>query len=145
MITGKIINIKKGQFVSPEAMKFPIEKVFATGNHNVWLCERGFTFGYNDLIVDATSIPRLKQHGVPVVMDCTHSVQAPNKSAGVSGGNPQFIETMARYAAATEAEGLFIEVHPDPKNALSDSATMLQMDLLHGILDKVMRIRKSLS
>lgn len=143
--TGKTINIKKGQFVSPEAMKFPVEKVRATGNQHVWLCERGFTFGYEDLIVDVTSIPRLKQHGVPVVMDCTHSVQAPNKSAGISGGNPQFIETMARYAAVTEADGLFIEVHPDPKNALSDSATMLQIDLLEKILEKVIRIRKSVS
>ena len=143
--TGKTINIKKGQFVSPEAMKFPVEKVRATGNQHVWLCERGFTFGYEDLVVDVTSIPRLKQHGVPVVMDCTHSVQAPNKSAGISGGNPQFIETMARYAAVTEADGLFIEVHPDPKNALSDSATMLQLDLLEKILEKVIRIRKSIS
>jgi len=141
--TGKIVNIKKGQFVSPEAMKFPVQKVQATGNKNVWLCERGFTFGYEDLIVDVTSIPRLKQHGVPVVMDCTHSVQAPNKSSGVSGGNPQFIETMARYAAVTEADGLFIETHPDPKNALSDSSTMLQLDRLKSILERVMLIRNA--
>ncbi len=141
--TGKTINIKKGQFVSPEAMKYPVQKVQATGNHKVWLCERGFTFGYEDLIVDATSIPRLKQHGVPVVMDCTHSVQAPNKSSGVSGGHPQFIETMARYAAVTEADGLFIETHPDPENALSDSSTMLQLDRLYAILEKVIRIRKA--
>ncbi len=141
--TGKIINIKKGQFVSPEAMKFPVQKVQATGNQNVWICERGFTFGYEDLIVDATVIPRLKKHGVPVVMDCTHATQVPNQDAGVSGGNPEYISTLALVAAATGADGLFIEVHPDPKNALSDSATMLQIDLLHGILEKVMRVRQA--
>lgn len=142
--TGKIVNIKKGQFVSPEAMKYPIEKVQATGNKNVWVCERGFTFGYEDLIVDATVIPRLRKHGVPVVMDCTHSTQVPNQMTGVSGGNPEFIETIALVAAATGADGLFIETHPEPAKALSDASTMLQMDLLYGILDKVMRIRKAL-
>lgn len=142
--TGKIVNIKKGQFVSPEAMKYPVEKVLATGNKNVWVCERGFTFGYEDLVVDATVIPRLKKHGVPVVMDCTHATQVPNQTSGVSGGNPEFIETIALVAAATGADGLFIETHPDPANALSDASTMLQLDLLHGILDKVMRIRKAL-
>ncbi len=142
--TGKIINIKKGQFVSPEAMKYPVEKVKATGNQKVWLCERGFTFGYDDLIVDATVIPRLKKHGVPVVMDCTHSVQVPNQSSGVSGGNPEFIETIARFAAATGADGLFIETHPDPKHAKSDASTMLHLDLLEGILEKVVKIRKAL-
>ena len=142
--TGKIVNIKKGQFVSPEAMKYPVEKVLATGNRNVWVCERGFTFGYEDLIVDATVIPRLKKHGVPVVMDCTHSTQVPNQTTGVSGGNPEFIETIALVPAATGADGLFIETHPDPAHALSDASTMLQLDLLHGILDKVMRIRKAL-
>jgi 2-dehydro-3-deoxyphosphooctonate aldolase (KDO 8-P synthase) len=143
--TGKVVNIKKGQFVSPEAMKFPAQKVTATGNQNVWLCERGFTFGYEDLIVDVTSIPRLRKHGYPVVMDCTHSVQAPNKSSGVSGGNREFIETMALYAAVTGADGLFIETHPDPANALSDAATMLHLDALESILMKVMTVRKSLS
>jgi 2-dehydro-3-deoxyphosphooctonate aldolase (KDO 8-P synthase) len=138
------VNIKKGQFVSPEAMQYPVEKVKATGNQNVWICERGFTFGYKDLIVDATVIPRLKVHGVPVVMDCTHSLQVPNNDGGVSGGNPKFIETIARVAVVTEADGLFIETHPSPKNALSDSATMLQMDQLHGILETVMRIRKAI-
>jgi 2-dehydro-3-deoxyphosphooctonate aldolase (KDO 8-P synthase) len=143
--TGKIVNIKKGQFVSPEAMRHPIEKVMSTGNHNVWVCERGFSFGYEDLIVDPTSIPRLKKHGVPVVMDCTHSVQVPNQSSGVSGGNPEFIETMALLAAATCADGLFIETHPDPRNALSDSSSMLHLDSLYDILYKVMRIRQALS
>ena len=143
-MTGRTVNIKKGQFVSPEAMKYPIEKVKATGNQNVWVCERGFSFGYEDLIVDATVIPRLKKHGVPVVMDCTHSTQVPNQSSGVSGGNPEFIETIARVAAATGADGLFIETHPEPAKALSDASTMLKLDLLEGILDYVQRIRKAL-
>ncbi|HEY3387439.1 MAG TPA: 3-deoxy-8-phosphooctulonate synthase [Saprospiraceae bacterium] len=142
--TGKVINIKKGQFVSPEAMKYPVEKVLATGNKNVWVCERGFTFGYEDLIVDATVIPRLKKHGVPVVMDCTHSTQVPNQMTGVSGGNPEFIETIALVAAATGADGLFIETHPEPAKALSDASTMLQLDLLQGILEKVVRVRQAL-
>jgi 2-dehydro-3-deoxyphosphooctonate aldolase (KDO 8-P synthase) len=143
-MTGKTINIKKGQFVSPEAMKYPIEKVMATGNHDVWVCERGFSFGYEDLVVDATVIPRLKKHGVPVVMDCTHSVQVPNQSEGISGGNPEYIETIALVAAATGADGLFIETHPDPKNALSDASSMLKLDDLYPILSKVMRIREAL-
>ena len=144
-LTGKTVNIKKGQFVSPEAMKYPIDKVFSTGNHDVWVCERGFSFGYADLIVDATTIPRLKKHGVPVVMDCTHSVQVPNQTSGVSGGNPEFIETIARVAAATGADGLFIETHPEPERALSDASSMLQLDLLYDILVKVMRIRQALA
>ncbi|MEO6130366.1 MAG: 3-deoxy-8-phosphooctulonate synthase [Saprospiraceae bacterium] len=142
--SGKIVNIKKGQFVSPEAMKYPIEKVIATGNHNVWVCERGFSFGYEDLIVDATAMPRLKKHGVPVVMDCTHSLQIPNHNSGISGGNPEFIETIARVAAATGADGLFIETHPEPKSALSDGSSMLQLDLLYDILTNVMKIRLAL-
>ena len=143
--SGKIVNIKKGQFISPEAMKYPVEKVMSTGNKNVWICERGFTFGYDDLIVDATVIPRLKKHNVPVVLDCTHSLQAPNQSSGITGGNPEFIETLALVAAATGADGLFIETHPSPSTALSDGATMLQLDSLYSILQKVIRIRESLS
>ena len=142
--TGKAVNIKKGQFVSPEAMKYPIEKVQSTGNKNVWVCERGFSFGYEDLIVDATVVPRLRKHGVPVVMDCTHSTQVPNQMTGVSGGNPEYIETIALVAAATGADGLFIEAHPDPANAKSDASTMLQLDLLKGILEKVIKVRKAL-
>lgn len=125
-------------------MKYPVEKVIATGNHNVWICERGFSFGYEDLIVDATVIPRLKKHGVPVVMDCTHSLQVTNQNSGISGGNPEYIETIAKVAAATGADGLFIETHPDPRNALSDSSSMLQLDQLYDILSKVMRIRQAL-
>jgi 2-dehydro-3-deoxyphosphooctonate aldolase (KDO 8-P synthase) len=142
--TGKGVNIKKGQFLSPEAMKFPIEKVQSTGNKNVWVCERGNSFGYSDLIVDATSISRLKQLGVPVIMDCTHSVQKPNRTEGVTGGDPSLIETIALSAIATGADGFFMEVHPDPKSAKSDPHTMLQLDKLEGILNKAMKIRKSL-
>ena len=142
--SGKGVNIKKGQFVSPEAMKFPLEKVQSTGNHNVWLCERGFTLGYENLVVDATSIARMKKHGVPVVMDCTHSLQEPNKAEGVSGGNPEMIETVALSAIATGADGLFIETHPDPAKALSDGQSMLPLERLEAILEKVVKIRKAL-
>jgi 2-dehydro-3-deoxyphosphooctonate aldolase (KDO 8-P synthase) len=142
--TGKGVNVKKGQFVSPEAMKFAVEKVKSTGNNNVWLCERGFSFGYNDLIVDATAIARLKTHGVPVVMDCTHSVQKPNTTHGVTGGDPSMIETIALSAAATGADGFFIETHPNPAEAQSDPHTMLQLDKLEGILTKAMRVRKAI-
>lgn len=142
--TGKGVNIKKGQFLSPEAMKFPVEKVQSTGNNNVWVCERGVSFGYSDLIVDATAIHRLKQLGVPVIMDCTHSVQKPNKTEGVTGGDPSLIETIALSAMATGADGFFIETHPDPKSAKSDPHTMLQLNKLEGILTKAMNIRKAL-
>ncbi len=142
--TGKGVNIKKGQFLSPEAMHFPVEKVQSTGNPNVWVCERGVSFGYSDLIVDATSIHRLKKHGVPVIMDCTHSVQKPNKTEGVTGGDPSLIETIALSAMATGADGFFIETHPDPKSAKSDPHTMLQLDKLENILTKAMNIRKAL-
>lgn len=142
--TGKGINIKKGQFLSPEAMKFPVEKVQSTGNSGVWVCERGVSFGYSDLIVDATAIHRLRALGVPVIMDCTHSVQKPNKTEGVTGGDPSLIETIARSAAATGADGFFIETHPDPKTAQSDPHTMLQLDKLRGILEKSLKIRHAL-
>lgn len=142
--TGKGVNIKKGQFLSPEAMKFPVEKVQSTGNENVWVCERGVTFGYGDLIVDATAIHRLKVHGVPVIMDCTHSVQKPNKTEGVTGGDPSLIETIALSAVATGADGFFIETHPDPKSAKSDPHTMLLLDKLRPILEKAMKIRNAL-
>lgn len=142
--TGKGINIKKGQFLSPEAMQFPLEKVQSTGNNKVWLCERGVTHGYENLIVDATSIARMKKLGVPVVMDCTHALQQPNKSEGVSGGNPEMIETVALSAVATGADGLFIETHPDPSSALSDGKSMLQIDLLEQILTRAVKVRKAL-
>jgi 2-dehydro-3-deoxyphosphooctonate aldolase (KDO 8-P synthase) len=142
--TGCTVNIKKGQFLSPEAMKFAIDKVHSTGNEKAWVCERGTTFGYNDLIVDATSIYRMKKLGAPVVMDCTHSVQKPNQTSGVTGGDPELIETIAISAIATGADGLFLEVHPEPHKAASDPFTMLQLDKLEGILEKCIKIRNAL-
>ena len=143
--TGLGVNIKKGQFMSPDSMKFAVEKVLSTKNKNVWLCERGNSFGYNDLIVDATSIFQMKQHGVPVIMDCTHSVQKPNQLSGVTGGNPALIEAIALSAVATGANGLFIETHPDPSNAKSDPYTMLKLNKLEEILIKVMKIKNALN
>lgn len=142
--TGKGVNIKKGQFLSPEAMKWPVEKVRSTGNVKVWACERGVSFGYSDLIVDATSVARMKKLGVPVIMDCTHSVQKPNRTEGVTGGDPELIETIALSAIATGADGFFIETHPNPLSAQSDPYTMLEMSKLEGILEKCMAVRNSL-
>ena len=140
--TGKVVNVKKGQFVSGEAMKFASNKIINAGNNRVILTERGNSFGYTDLIVDYRNIPIMKNHGVPVVMDCTHSLQQPNQSSGVTGGNPQMIETIAKAAIATGADGLFIETHPDPSCALSDGANMLKLDLLEDLLIKLIAIRK---
>ncbi len=142
--TGLPINIKKGQFLAPESMKFAIEKVQSTGNKNAMVCERGTTFGYSDLVVDSTAITRLRQLDVPVIMDCTHAVQKPNQTEGVTGGNPEMIEALALAAAANGVDGLFIETHPDPASALSDPYTMLQLDKLETILKKVIKIRKAL-
>ena len=141
--TGKIVNVKKGQFVSGEAMKFAVEKINKAGNKKVILTERGTTFGYQDLIVDYRNIPLMKAHGVPVVMDCTHSLQQPNQTSGVTGGNPQLIGTIAKAAIATGANGLFIETHPNPSKALSDGANMLQLDLLESLLTELVRIRQA--
>ncbi len=143
--TGKGVNIKKGQFLSPESMRFAHEKAATSGASEVWLTERGTTFGYHDLIVDATSIKRMKYHGAPVIMDCTHAVQKPNQTSGVTGGDPEMIETIAMHAVATGADGLFLEVHPDPSSAKSDPHTMLQIDKLEGILEKCMKIKQALS
>ena len=140
--TGKIINVKKGQFVSGPSMKFAVEKIKNTGNDKILLTERGTTFGYQDLVVDYRNIPWMQATGVPVVMDCTHSLQQPNQSAGVTGGNPQLIGTIARAAIATGAEGLFIETHPDPASAKSDGANMLRLDLLEDLLVQLVKIRK---
>ena len=143
--TGKGVNIKKGQFLSPEAMKWPVEKVRSTGNQKVWACERGVSFGYSDLIVDATSVARMKDLGVPVIMDCTHSVQKPNRTEGVTGGDPRLIETIALSAIATGADGFFIETHPEPHTAQSDPYTMLELKQLRPILEKCLKIRAALS
>jgi len=141
--TGKVVNVKKGQFVSGEAMKFAVEKIKQAGNNQVILTERGTTFGYQDLVVDYRNIPIMRGHGVPVVMDCTHSLQQPNQTSGVTGGNPKLIGTIAKAAIATGADGLFIETHPDPSKALSDGANMLQLDLLEDLLEQLVRIREA--
>ena len=143
--TGLTINIKKGQYMSHDSMQFALEKVVSTGNKNVWLCERGNSFGYNDLIVDATAITKLKKHGYPVVMDCTHAVQKPNQTSGVTGGDPSLISSIVYSAVANGTDGLFIETHPDPNNAKSDPHTMLKLDLLYPILKKALAIRKAIS
>ncbi|OQP63338.1 3-deoxy-8-phosphooctulonate synthase [Niastella vici] len=141
--TGKIVNVKKGQFVSGPSMKFAVEKIVKAGNENVMLTERGNTFGYQDLVVDYRNITWMKEHGVPVIMDCTHSLQQPNQTTGVTGGNPQLIGTIASAAIATGADGLFIETHPNPAVAKSDGANMLKLDLLEGLLQKLVKIRKA--
>ncbi len=142
--TGKIVNIKKGQFLSPDAMQFAAQKVADAGNRNIMLTERGTTFGYTDLVVDFRGIPQMQQFGYPVVMDATHSLQQPNQSSGVTGGMPALIETIAKAAIAVGADGLFIETHPEPAKAKSDGANMLQLDLLEGLLARLIRIRQAI-
>jgi len=141
--TGKVVNVKKGQFLSGPAMKFAAEKIRQAGNDKVMLTERGTTFGYQDLVVDFRNIPWMKEHGTPVVMDVTHALQQPNLTTGVTGGNPQMIETIAKAAIATGADGLFIETHPNPSVAKSDGANMLKLDLLEDLLQKLVKIRKA--
>ena len=142
--TNKIVNVKKGQFLSGPSMKFAVEKIKEAGNQQVWLTERGNSFGYQDLIVDYRNITWMKEHNVPVIMDCTHSLQQPNQSSGITGGNPQLIETIAKAAIATGADGLFIETHPNPSEAKSDGANMLPLHLLEPLLEKLTRIRKAI-
>jgi 2-dehydro-3-deoxyphosphooctonate aldolase (KDO 8-P synthase) len=141
--TGKIINVKKGQFLSGPAMKFAAEKIQKAGNNKIILTERGNSFGYQDLIVDYRNIPLMQELGAPVVVDCTHSLQQPNQPGGVTGGNPKLISTIAMAAIATGADGLFIETHPDPAHALSDGATMLRLDLLEELLMRLIKLKKS--
>ncbi|HEX7755791.1 MAG TPA: 3-deoxy-8-phosphooctulonate synthase [Niabella sp.] len=141
--TGKVVNIKKGQFLSGPSMKFAADKVREAGNEQVILTERGNTFGYQDLVVDFRNIPWMKEHGTPVVMDCTHSLQQPNQTSGVTGGNPELIGTIARAAIATGADGLFIETHPNPAVAKSDGANMLKLDYLEPLLQQLVKIRKA--
>ncbi|MBP1614347.1 MAG: 3-deoxy-8-phosphooctulonate synthase [Bacteroidetes bacterium] len=143
--TGKIINIKKGQFLSPMSMQFAADKVVEAGNENVMITERGTTFGYQDLVVDFRGIPQMKTFGFPVIMDVTHSLQQPNQTSGVTGGMPQLIETVAKAAIAVGADGLFIETHENPAVAKSDGANMLQLDLLEGLLTKLIRIRMAIN
>jgi 2-dehydro-3-deoxyphosphooctonate aldolase (KDO 8-P synthase) len=139
--TGKIVNVKKGQFTSGPAMKFAVEKIRKAGNEKIILTERGNSFGYQDLVVDFRNIPWMQEHGVPVVMDCTHSLQQPNQSSGVTGGNPQLIGTISKAAIASGADGLFIETHPNPAVAKSDGANMLKLDLLENLLGQLVRLR----
>lgn len=142
--TGKIVNIKKGQFLSPGAMQFAAQKVVDAGNRQVMLTERGTTFGYTDLVVDYRGIPQMQAFGFPVVMDVTHSLQQPNQTSGVTGGMPALIETIAKAAIAVGADGLFIETHPEPAVAKSDGANMLRLDLLEGLLTRLIRIREAI-
>ncbi len=141
--TNKIVNVKKGQFLSGEAMKFAVDKIRDAGNDKILLTERGTTFGYQDLVVDYRNIPIMQSHDVPVVMDCTHSLQQPNQTSGVTGGNPQMIGTIAKAAVAVGADGLFIETHPNPSIAKSDGANMLKLDLLEELLKQLVKIRKA--
>lgn len=142
--TGKIVNIKKGQFLSAGAMRFAADKVVEAGNDQVMLTERGTTFGYQDLIVDYRGIPKMQTFGFPVILDVTHSLQQPNQTTGVTGGMPQLIETVAKAGVAVGVDGLFMETHEDPAVAKSDGANMLKLDLLEGLLAKLVRIRQVL-
>lgn len=142
--TNKVINIKKGQFLSGSSMAFAVDKVKDSGNDQVMLTDRGSMFGYQDLIVDFRSIPEMQSFGVPVIMDCTHSLQQPNQTSGVTGGKPELITTISKAAIAVGADGLFIETHPEPLKAKSDGANMLNLDLLEEVLTKLVRIRQAI-
>jgi 2-dehydro-3-deoxyphosphooctonate aldolase (KDO 8-P synthase) len=146
--TGKIVNVKKGQFVSGEAMKFAVDKIRnavlrQAQDQKIMLTERGTTFGYQDLVVDYRNIPAMQALNVPVIMDVTHALQQPNQTSGVTGGNPQLIGTIAKAAVASGADGIFIETHPEPSKALSDGANMLKLDLLENLLQQLVKIRKA--
>ena len=141
--TGKCVSLKKGQFLSPEAMQFAVEKVHDSGNEKTAIIERGNSFGYTDMVVDFRGIPTMQKYA-PVILDVTHSLQQPNQSSGVTGGRPELIETIAKAGIAVGADGLFIETHPNPKVALSDGANMLQLDKLEDLLAKLTRIREAI-
>ncbi len=142
--TGKVVNIKKGQFLSPAAMQFAMGKVVESGNDNVLLTERGTTFGYQDLVVDFRGIPTMQALGAKVVLDCTHSLQQPNQTSGVTGGRPALIATIARAGIAAGADGLFIETHPRPAEAQSDGANMLPLEKLEPLLKRLVQIREAI-
>jgi len=143
--TGKVVNIKKGQFLSGASMKFAIDKVLSTGNKKILLTERGSMFGYNDLVVDYRNIPEMKQTGFPVIVDVTHSLQQPNQSSGVTGGNPEMIETIAKAGIAVGADGIFLETHPNPAQAKSDGANMLNLAMLEPLLEKLVALKKTVN
>jgi 2-dehydro-3-deoxyphosphooctonate aldolase (KDO 8-P synthase) len=138
--TGKFINLKKGQFMSPESMQFAVQKVKDSGNENVWITDRGTQFGYQDLIVDFRGLPVMKEFA-PTVLDVTHSLQQPNQSSGVTGGRPESIETLSRAGIVTGVDGLFLETHYDPSTAKSDGANMLDLKHLEGLLTRLSRLR----
>ncbi|MFT4522834.1 MAG: 2-dehydro-3-deoxyphosphooctonate aldolase (KDO 8-P synthase) [Bacteroidia bacterium] len=142
--TGKVVNIKKGQFAAASAMKFALQKVVESGNNQILLTERGTMFGYGDIVVDYRGIVEMKSFGYPVVMDITHSLQQPNTAEGVTGGKPQLIETIAKAAIAVGADGLFIETHPDPKNAKSDGANMLPLEQFEGLITKMLTLKQTI-
>jgi 2-dehydro-3-deoxyphosphooctonate aldolase (KDO 8-P synthase) len=139
--TGKTVSVKKGQFMSAEAMQYAVDKIRQSGNEKVMLIERGTTFGYQDLVIDYRGIPVMQSFKVPVVLDCTHSLQQPNQASGVTGGQPALIETVAKAAIAVGTDGLFIETHPNPSEAKSDGANMLPLDRLEGLLERLSAIR----
>jgi 2-dehydro-3-deoxyphosphooctonate aldolase (KDO 8-P synthase) len=143
-LTGKTVSVKKGQFLSPGAMQFAIQKVRDSGNSKVLITERGTMFGYHDLVVDYRGIPEMQSFGIPVVLDITHSLQEPNQQAGVTGGRPDMIGTIARAGVAAGVDGIFIETHPDPFSAKSDGANMLPLSELKGLLSKLVQIRKTI-
>lgn len=143
--TGKAVNIKKGQFLSAEAMQFAVNKVRESGNNKVLLTERGTTFGYQDLLVDYRGIPVMKKMNVPVILDITHSLQQPNQASGVTGGKPELIGTIARAGIAVGADGIFIETHPNPAEAKSDGANMLKLDLLEALLTKLVLLKQTIN
>lgn len=143
--TGKVVNIKKGQFLAPESMQFAVNKVKESGNNRVWVTDRGNMFGYQDMVVDFRGIPKMKKFDVPVIMDITHSLQQPNQSSGVTGGEPEMIETIGKAAIASGADGIFIETHFDPANAKSDGANMLHLDKLEELMEKLIRVRRAVT
>jgi 2-dehydro-3-deoxyphosphooctonate aldolase (KDO 8-P synthase) len=142
--TGKVVNVKKGQFMSPEAMKYAVDKIRQSGNDNIFLTERGVTFGYQDLVIDYRGLPVMQSFGVPVVLDCTHSLQQPNQASGVTGGRPALIETVAKAGIAVGVDGLFIETHPRPAEAKSDAANMLPLERLEPMLERLVKIRAAI-
>ena len=143
--TGKVVNVKKGQFLAPESMKFAVDKIRAAENDNVMLTERGSMFGYQDLVIDYRGIPVMQQNRVPVILDITHSLQQPNQSSGVTGGRPELIGLVAKAGIAVGVDGLFVETHPDPANAKSDGANMLHLDRLEELLVRLLAIRAAIA
>ncbi len=142
--TGKFVNIKKGQFLSAESMKFAVDKVRDSGNKNIMLTERGTFLGYQDLVVDYRAIPEMQKNNVPVIMDITHSLQQPNQTSGVTGGKPELIATIAKAAIAVGADGIFLETHPNPSQAKSDGANMLHLNHFEKLMTDLIRIRKAI-